>query len=143
MEIDTIYYKAKDGRLFTDPLKCEAYEKTIGIMPGTVGALINALEEIGKPKAYVEGVIYVKFPDGKKTIFTPNTFCVDDQLESFVNINYLTQEQRYVSNTMRRLIKMFRQFDKDAQCQYMIVWSEDIDFKEPGIMANHNKEVWE
>lgn len=142
MEIDTIYYKAKDGRLFTDPLKCEEYEKTIGILPGSVGALIVELEKIGNPKSYIDGIIYVKHPDGKKTIFTPYTICVDDQLESFVNIKDLTQEQRYQYTTIGRLIEFFRQLNKDSQCQYMIVWSDDIDFNKPSIMANHNKDVW-
>ena len=45
MEVEKIIYKAKDGRLFYDPLECEDYEKTIGILPGSVGDLINELEK--------------------------------------------------------------------------------------------------
>ena len=142
MEIDTIYYKAKDGRLFTDPLKCEEYEKTLGIVAGTVAALIVELEKIAKPKSYIDAIIYVKRPDGQKTIYTPHTHCVDDQLESFVNVKDLTQEQRYEYTTMDHLIEFLRQLDKDSQVQYMIVWSDDIDFNRPGIMANHNRDVW-
>lgn len=142
MEIDTIYYKAKDGRLFTDPLKCEEYEKTLGIVAGTVAALIVELEKIAKPKSYIDGIIYVKRPDGQKTIYTPFTICVDDELESFVNVKDLTQEQRYEYTTMGHLIEYLRQLDKDSQCQYMIVWSDDIDFNRPSIMANHNRDVW-
>lgn len=44
MEIDTIIYKAKDGRTFTDPLKCEEYEKMLGVIPGTIGELVKILE---------------------------------------------------------------------------------------------------
>jgi hypothetical protein len=142
MEIDTIYYKAKDGRLFTDPLKCEDYEKTIGILPGSVGALIVELDKIGKPKAYIFCIVYVKSPDGVKSIYVRNTTCVDDQLESYVNVKDLTQEQRYQYETIGDFIKILRKLDKDSQCQYMIVWSDYINFKEPGIMANHNKDVW-
>ena len=142
MEIDTIYYKAKDGRLFTDPLKCEDYEKTIGILPGSVAQLINELEKLAKPKAYINGIIYVKLPDGKKTVYTQYTTCLDDQLESYVNVKDLTQEQRYLFTTIYSLIEVLRQLDKDSQCQYMIVWSDDIEFSSPGIMANHNKDVW-
>lgn len=142
MEILTIYYKAKDGRIFTDPLECEDYEKTLGIIPGSVAALIVALEKIAKPKAYIFGIVYVKCPDGEKKILIRNTTCVDDQLESYVNVKDLTQEQRYQYETIGGFIKILRTLDKDSQCQYMIVYSEDIDFASPGIMANHNKEVW-
>ena len=45
MEIDTIIYKAKDGRTFTDPLKCEEYEKNLGAINGSIGELVKILEE--------------------------------------------------------------------------------------------------
>ena len=45
MEIDTIIYKAKDGRTFTDPLKCEEYEKHLGVINGSIGELVKILEE--------------------------------------------------------------------------------------------------
>lgn len=142
MEIDTIYYKAKDGRLFTDPLKCEDYEKTLGILPGSVADLISQMEKMMKPESYIFGIVYVRMPDGKKNIYVRWTGCVDDQLESFVNVKDLTWEQRYQYETAGNFMETLRKIDKDAQCQYMITWSDNIDYSEPGIMSNYNRAVW-
>lgn len=75
MEIDTIFYKAKDGRIFTDPLECEEYEKTIGIVKGSAADFIRYLEKVYKPETYVHGVVYLRTPDGKKNILTCITAC--------------------------------------------------------------------
>ena len=141
MEIDTIYYKAKDGRLFTDPLKCEAYEKTLGVIPNSVGNLINLLKD-HKPEEYINGIVMVKHPDGKCGIYMRATCCVDDKLESFVNVKDLTPEQRYSCTTVGDLIYELEQTDKDWPCQYMIVYSANIDMNPPGCMANYNAKVW-
>lgn len=143
MEIDTIYYKAKDGRLFTDPLKCEDYEKTLGILPGSVADLISQMEKLIKPESYIFGIVFVRMPDGQKRFYVRCTCCVDDQLESFVNVKDLTWEQRYLYETAGDFMETLRRIDKDAPCQYMIVYSGNIDFNSPGIIANHNKTIWE
>lgn len=140
MEIDTIYYKAKDGRIFTDPLECESYEKTIGILPGSVGDLINDLEKHDMGE-YVFAFIYVSLPD-KKIINTFTTLCLDDYLETYVNVNDLREDQRYVSFTIGQMIEVLSKYDKDAMCQYMISYSNHLNMSNPGIMANYNKSVW-
>lgn len=142
MEIATIYYKAKDGRLFTDPLKCEEYEKTIGILDGSVGALIEALEK-WDPETYIHGVVYVKHKDGTKTTYCRCTICVDDKLESFVNVKDLTKEQRFIISTAKELIYALKQEDKDDMQQHTIVFSKDINFKKVGIVSSYNPDVWD
>ena len=143
MEIDTIIYKAKDGRIFYDPLKCEEYEKTLGILPGSVAQLISEMEKSTKPESYIFGIVLVLEPDGIKRIYLRNTCCVDDRLESYVNVDDLTEEQRYMYSTAGDFLEMLRKLDKDLPCHYMIVWSDDIDLKNPGIMANYNYTIWE
>ena len=141
MEIDTIYYKAKDGRLFTDPIECEEYEKTIGIISGSIGDLIRELEK-KDPSQYLFGVLLVKC-GGITSIYTRCTVCCDDQLESFVNVKNLMEEQRYISYTIGMMLEQLRELDKDAPCQYLFVYSPNRNFSNNlGAMANQNSEIW-
>lgn len=141
MEVASIIYKAKDGRLFHDPLECEEYEKTIGILPGTVGALIKNLEELDE-KAYISGLVLVK-EEGCTCIYKREVVCCDCLLEDFVNVNDLTEEQRYIYETVGSFIKELKKTNKDYPCQYMLEYSSNISMKPCGVMANHNQEVWD
>ena len=142
MEVDRIIYKAKDGRLFNDPLECEDYEKTIGILQGSVGYLINELEKNDRPKCYMFGIVLVREKDGSSTIYTRYTANLDDKLEDYVNVSNLTEEQRYESFTIGDFLKLLKNLDKDLMCQWMIVFSDNIDLSAPGIMANYNEQAW-
>ena len=141
MEIDKIIYKAKDGRIFFDPLECEDYEKTIGVLPGSVGDFIVEMEKQTKPDNFIFGI--VKVQDGEmSSIYTRCTVCVDNMLEDYVNVDNLSDEKRYSVSTAGELIDTMKQLDKDLPCQYFILFSEDINFKCSGIMANYNKKAW-
>ena len=142
MEIDTIYYRAKDGKIFTDPLKCEDYENTIGILPGSVGSLISELEK-WDTDTYIHGVVYIKRKDGVKSVYCRYTVCVDDMLESFVNVRDLTKEQRYLVSTAGELAQALKKENKDDPEQHTIVFSKDVEMKDVGIMANYNPKVWD
>ena len=142
MEIAEIYYKAKDGKMFTDPLECENYEKTIGVVAGSVGDLIRTLEKEAKPTDYVLGIVMVRLPDGTANIYTRCTVCIDDKLEDYVNVNSLSKEQRYETTTVERLVEPLKHEDKDLPCQYMLLFSENIDMHESTIMSCYNKSVW-
>ncbi len=140
MEADVIY-RAKDGRTFTDPLKCEDYEKTLGILKGSVGDLVNRLGAFN-PDCYVIGIIKVN-DGGKGTIYARFTMCLDHYLEDYVNPENLTKEQRYATYTIGGLIRALREINQDAPCQYMIMFDSDIDFKDNKIMANWNDKAWD
>lgn len=139
MEIDTIY-RAKDGRTFTDPLKCEDYEKTLGILKGSVGDLVNMLGAFNLD-CYVVGIIKVN-DGGKGTIYSRSTMCLDHYLEDYVNPENLTEKQRYVTYTIRGLINDLSEINKDAPCQYMIMFSSDVNFKDNQIIASWNVKAW-
>lgn len=141
MEIAEIYYKAKDGKIFTDPLKCEDYEKTLGVLPGSVGRLIQELEKLN-PKFYICGIVYIKEKDCG-TIYCRCTTCCDHLLEDYVNVEDLQEYQRYLYQTAGEFVKELKKKDKDYPCQWMIVFSENIKMSKPGIMANYNQEVWD
>lgn len=141
MEIEKIIYKAKDGKIFFDPIECEEYEKTIGVLPGSVGDLINIIEKSCKNEQYVSGIILVKGTDNSH-IYVRYTGCIDHKLEDYVSVGNLTEEQRYESETIGELLNTLKQLDKDLPCQYMIVYSDHIDMRCPGMMANYNKLAW-
>ena len=140
MEADVIY-RAKDGRTFTDPLKCEDYEKTLGILKGSVGDLINKLETFS-PDCYINGIVRVN-DQGKGYVYARHTICLDHHLEDYVNPENLTVEQRYAICTIRGLIRTLRERNQDAPCQYMIIFGSDIDFKDNKIIANWNQDAWD
>ena len=142
MEVACIYYKAKDGRIFKDPLECEEYEKTIGILGGSVGELINELEKHAKPEEYVNGMVMVRKADGTGSMYIRCTVCIDDMLEDYVNVENLSKEQRYVAQTVGELLSELKKEDKDLPCQYFLIWSDDIDLKNFGSMSNFNKAAW-
>lgn len=141
MEIERIIYKAKDGRIFYDPIECEEYEKTIGVLPGSIGDFLNELDKHTKDSDYIFGIVRtLKGSEG--FIFVRCTVCLDSFLEDYVNVENLPQEKRYYIATVGELKNTIKQIDKDLPCQYFIVYSSDINFKTSGSMANHNNAVW-
>lgn len=140
MEVETIIYKAKDGRRFYDPLECEQYEKTLGVINNSVGNLVQLLEE-KDPNKYIFGLVLIKNSDGY-SVNMRATFCVDEKLEDYVNPNELTKEQRYFIYTIGDLLNSLRKQDQDAPCQWWIVYSDDIAMKMRAMMANFNSECW-
>lgn len=140
MKVASIIYEAKDGRLFHDPLECEEYEKTIGILPGTVGALIKSLEELS-PTDYIMGMVIVK-EEECCCFYRRETVCCDSLLEDFVNIKELTKEQRYLYETVGDFIEELKKTNKDYPCQYMLAHSSNINMRPSAVMSNYNEKVW-
>lgn len=142
MEIERIIYKAKDGRTFFDPIECQEYEKTIGVLKGSVGELVNELQKNCKEEQYVSGIILVRNVNGTGDVYVRYTGCIDHKLEDYVNVYNLKEEQRYESATIGELINRLKQLDKDLPCQYTIVYSDHIDMHDSGMMANYNADAW-
>ena len=143
MEIDTIFYKAKDGRVFTDPLECEAYESRLGTVPGTVASLILDLAKMD-PETYIRGIVYIRRKNGTKVTYSHFTACVDDKLESFVNVRDLSDEQRCIVCKVKDLVLALKDEDRDDPEQHTILSSRDIMMeKNVSIDANWNHKVWD
>lgn len=136
-------YIAKDGRRFRDPLECEDYEKTLDIINGSVGDLIRTLEEYD-PYTYIFGTVLIKGAEGKgSTIYTRCTVNVDYLLEDYVNVENLSDVKRNCIATMGELADSLKKNeDKDAPCQYFIVFCNNLQFKKPGCLANFNRQAW-
>lgn len=140
MEVETIIYKAKDGRTFTDPLACEDYEKTLGIVPNSVGNLVQLLEK-KDPNDYIFGIVLIKDKDEYNACLKC-TVCLDDKLEDFVSPDALTEEQRYMSETIGEFLKFLRKKDQDSPCQWFIAYSSELSMGKCGMMANFNRKCW-
>lgn len=144
MEVSTIIYKAKDGKLFYDPLECEQYENTIGILPGSIADMVRFVRDNRGNCKYMTGAVFYVWPDGTKTFHSLHTICIDDNLESFVNVKELQEEQRYVSITVDDFIAHYDKEElKDCPCQWLLALSEYIDMREICTMSNgNNPDVW-
>ena len=145
MEIDQIFYKAKDGRLFTDPLLCEEYEKTIGIIPGSIADMVQYVKDNAGDSKYVAGAVYFCWPDGRRTFNVLSNVCIDDCLESFVNVKDLREEQRYAATTMEEFLAYYDKEEKrDFPCQFLLAVSKEISMNIISIFSNgNNPNVWD
>ena len=134
-------YKAKDGRTFYDPLECEDYEKSLGVLPGSVGDFIIEMEKQTERNNFIFGIVKIQ-DGGNCSVYVRSTVCVDSLLEDYVNVENLKEEQRYAISTAGELIDTMKQLNQDAPCQYFILFADNIDLKCPGCMANYNKKAW-
>ena len=142
MEVDTIYYRAKDGKLFTDPLECENYEKKLGVIPGSVADIISYLNEQCKPESYLHGLVYVLEPDGSKSLYQCTTVCVANKLDSFVNIENLNTDQLFIATKVKDVIEWLGRCDKDCPVHYFLCYSKNIDMSDCGVITLYNPKVW-
>ena len=134
-------YIAKDGKLFDDPLKCEEYEKSLGILSGSVGHLINILQKETTDKQYITGIVIVRQSDNRK-ILARYTGDISHHLEDYVNVDNLKTEQRYEASTVGGLLRTLKELDKDLPCQYMIAYSDNLNMTCCGMLSNYNPKVW-
>lgn len=141
MEIDMTYI-AKDGRRFRDPLQCEDYEKSLGILPGSVGDLKRRLSLLPQDD-YVWALVVVRDKaNDRYAYYQAVTQCIDEQLEDYVNVESLSEEKRYKLYTVREFSMMLENQNQDAACQYMLFHSPQFQGTNVSACANHNPDVW-
>ena len=137
-----LFYIAKDGRRFTDPFKCEEYEKMLGKQPGTVGYAKDALRNIGEQK-FINGHVAVHHVGECHWVHYITT-CLDDYIEDYVNVNNLPEEKRWITSTIADAIKMLDGFDESDECVYMLTACDQRDFKSLNSVAmQHNQAFWD
>lgn len=144
MEVSTIIYKAKDGRIFTDPLECEQYEKTIGIVSGSIADMVQYVKDNAGDAKYVSGAVYYRMPDGKKVFHSISTLRIDDKLEAFVNVKDLTEEQRHIAMTMEDFLAYYGKEEmRDFPCQFLLSFSNNYAKDIVAVIGNgNNPNVW-
>lgn len=136
MEVATIIYKAKDGRTFTDPLKCEEYEKNLGVIPGTIGELVKILEE--KNPDYLVCLLVMSWNKEKKQIqmdpFLSVKIADDDDTMAF-------EKDRIVK--VKSALKYLRKLPQDAQAQWMGWTTESFTAEMCSITCNSNPRLFD
>ena len=136
-------YMAKDGKMFKDPLECEEYEKGLGVIPGSVGDIINYLGKQCKPDDYVHGLVYLSEPDGTKSLFQCTTLCVARKLDPFVDLENLDTDQLFIKTQVKEVVEWLGRQDKDSPVQYFLAYSKNIDMTDCGVIEMHNPKLWE
>ena len=140
MEAQMIYY-AKDGMRFDDPVKCAEYERTLGVMPGTIGQLKQTLEPY--KEYYFFGTLMVWH---NNAAFTGSfaTMKIARQLEEYTDIDELEEEDLYVWVKFGRFIEyLSTEYDDDDMCEYSFIYSETLDFAQALCMRGNNPHIWE
>lgn len=142
MEVQ-VYYIAKDGTRFDDALKCQEYEAQLGTATGSVGRAKVDLKKIGEDK-FIHGLLKV-WHKGKGNYFTYTTRCIDDWLESYVNVDGLEEGSRYIQHKIRGVIIDLGRFDDDDYCEYEFIYSDSLDFRTGGFgcVRTTNNKFWE
>jgi hypothetical protein len=142
MEAEIIYY-AKDGRRFLDPLKCEEYERTLGLQPGTWGYAREWLRALGEGM-YLNGYIAVRH-EGRNAWHHMITTSLDDYLCDYVNVDELTDDKRWTAITIGEMIKYLdARYNDDDECIYLLTYCKQKDFKcDFGATEQQNQNFWE
>lgn len=140
MEAQMIYC-AKDGMRFDDPVKCAEYERNLGVIPGTVRQLKQALEPYSE--YYFSGTLLV-WHNNAASVGTYATMKIARQLEEYTDIDELQEEDLYVKIKFREFIEyLSTEYDDDDMCEYSFVYSETLDFTEAFLMRGNNPRIWE
>ena len=136
MEIDTIIYKAKDGRTFTDPLKCEEYEKHLGVINGSIGELVKILEE--KNPDYLVCLLVMSWDKEKKQI----------QMEPYLSVKIADDDdpmafEKDLIVKVKTALKYLRKLPQDEQAQWMGWVTESFAADMCTVLANTNRGLFD
>ena len=144
MDID-VKYRAADGRVFDDPIKCGEYEeKEMGAVYGTVGMMVRKLRHSLNPMHYCNAILIVRDKKADKNyIIHRCTLNLEQHLGDFVNVENLTEEQRYESCTLGQLADVLeRNYDKNMPVHGLVVYGPNRNMKPLGIARFDNSECW-
>jgi len=136
MEIDTIIYKAKDGRTFTDPLKCEEYEKNLGVIPGSIGELVKILEK--KNPDHLVHLLVMWWDKEKKQI----------QMEPYLSVKIADDDdpmafEKDLIVKVKTALKYLRKLPQDEQAQWMGWVTESFAADMCTVLANTNRGLFD
>ena len=138
MEID-VTYVAKDGRRFTDALKCQDYEKTIGIIPGSVGDFICQLEQMPQ-EHFISGSVMVRTKTGKGMSFQNFVSrAMDDDIEES---DPLFSEKAITTTVAQAIEAISHLYDRDFPIQDICMVCEKVQSGTGVIMANINRDLF-
>lgn len=128
-----IKYVARDGREFTDPEQLAQYEQALDTDHNTIEYVVRMLSSLD---GFVTGIVICEH--GGQTCSQPFvTVCVDDWLKDFVDVDTLTQEQRYIDSSTRRCAAVLRRkFSREDLCQYILLIGRDVKMSHCEFLCN-------
>lgn len=133
MEIE-VNYKAKDGRIFTDPLQCEDYEKKLGVIPGTIGELVQVLEERNPEHLLTMIALYFDKEKGPQMLLYISMQLADrDDPLSF---------EKDITVKVGNAVKALKKLPKDTQAQWIGFATETFEAPNGFLFANYNKNLF-
>ena len=134
-----IRYVAKDGRQFDDAKLFEQYEQALDTDPHTIGYVVKLLRSF---VGFVTGIIICEHEGQiRSQVFV--TQCVDEWLKDYVDVESLTQRERYIDSSTRRCAAVLsRKFAPEAPCHYILIIGKDVDMHNPEIFYNCNPKLW-
>lgn len=126
-------YVARNGREFDDLKLLNQYEMALDTDPNTIGYVVRMLRSF---EGFVTGVVICEH-DGLTCSQPLVTACVDDWLKDYVDVETLTQEQRYIDSSTRRCAAVLRRrFSDEDPCQYILIIGKDVDMKNCEFFCN-------
>lgn len=136
-----IKYRAKDGRVFDDPFKCEDYENTLGISPGTIGDVLQFLEKEPEDK-HVSGILICKH-NGELCSNTFSNLCIQEEEVDDIFGGIKSEEKGWIINTVKDVIEVMRiSYDKNDLCQITFLIGETRYMKNCIPVTTYNSKLW-
>lgn len=127
-----VLYRAKDGRVFNDAMECEKYERTIGIVPGSIGHLVSMLEDI--PGDYCINLT-VLFYDHSKQRPSMHIFHSTNNSDPDDALSFEKNHIFFVKEAVCRL----KELPQDFQCEYLGYTCKSLDGNiDSRMLANSN-----
>ena len=136
-----IKYRAKDGRVFDDPFKCEDYENSLGISPGTIADVLQYLEKEPEEK-HVSGIIICKH-EGVLCSTTFNNIPIKEYLKDDIYSEEKCKELGWISSSVKDVIKEIRRsYDDNDLCQITFLIGETRYMKNCIPVTTYNSKLW-
>ncbi len=127
MKVD-VTFTARDGRTFNDPYKCEDYEKSLGIIKGSIAEAIKNFKSLRQD--YLVNLMLIYFDEGDDV----PTFC------HFISKRFNDNDGIYI--TFSDVVKKLESINKPhAQCQYIGYFFEDFSSDKCGSTVSINHAV--
>lgn len=140
MEVN-IEYKAKDGKVFSDPYLCESYEKVLEKEPGTLGQLLQAFKQF-KETDYFSGIIYYR-ENGNTESLVACTVDFSDLYEGELVTQAMKDAQNRVRITVGKILNFFKDKDYSIPCSGSFLISPNMNLSGYTIIHLSNNKVFE
>ncbi len=123
-----ITYTARDGRSFSDPFECEEYEKTLGVVSGSVRDAIIKLKRL--PQDYLANFVIVIWDENRQSTNT------------YHYISMKLPDGREITCSLAKAIDNLEALNmNDAPCQYTGDIFDSFDYTNIYLIISSNPDL--